>query len=192
MTRLRPLLALLLLMSVLFVLALFVDDNLRQIKAGEADSVVDPYVQMAVLEKDLNHALEILQEAFGAPVELKSIRTTKVTLTAYSSTRDQCDATPHITASNTSVRRGVVAVSQDLIEELGLHFGQRVLIPGHGIFEVQDKMNSRWRRRVDIWHGDKEAARLFGKKKGTLIWVVTEAAPEVKQKVSKVETPPQG
>ena len=113
---------------------------------------------MAALEKDLNHALEILREAFDAPVELKNIRTTKVTLTAYSSTRDQCDATPHITASNTSVRRGVIAVSRDLIDEVGLHFGQRVLIPGHGIFEVQDTMNDRWRRRVDIWHGDKEAA----------------------------------
>ena len=96
-----------------------------------------------------------------------------VTITAYSSTSGQCDSTPHYTASDYPVRVGVLAVSRDLVEEMGLAFGQRVLLPGYGLFDVRDLMHPRWRRKVDIWESDREAARLFGKQQGTLIWVET-------------------
>jgi 3D (Asp-Asp-Asp) domain-containing protein len=46
-----------------------------------------------------------------------------------------------------------------------------VLIPGHGMYEVQDRMNRRWQRKVDIWYDDREAARLFGRQQGVLIWM---------------------
>lgn len=123
------------------------------------------------IRNDLNQALELLEECFGHPVDLKSTRSVPVTITAYSSTVGQCDSTPYLTASDHSVHVGIIAVSDDLVEEMGLRFGQRVLIPGHGLFEVQDRMNSRWKRRVDIWQEDHEVARRFGSRKGTLIWV---------------------
>jgi 3D (Asp-Asp-Asp) domain-containing protein len=156
-----------------------VDANMRQLKAQQVaeclnTSQPDPYEELAKVRKDLKRALSLLEESFGSPVNLDSIKSTPVTITAYSSTKDQCDSTPHITASNSPVRIGIVAISNDLMNEMGLSFGQRVLIPGHGLFEVQDKMNSKWHRRVDIWHDDREAARLFGKQKGTLLWIKNE------------------
>jgi 3D (Asp-Asp-Asp) domain-containing protein len=135
-----------------------------------------PWVGEALTQAntELQQAMSLLQECFGAPVELSRVRTLPVTLTAYSSTEDQCDEDPHITASNKPVRNGIIAVSHDLMVEWGLTFGQRVLIPGHGLYEVQDRMNRRWQRKVDIWHNDREAARLFGRQKGVLIWIANE------------------
>lgn len=123
------------------------------------------------LRSDLDQALTLLEECFGHPVDLQGIRSAPVTLTAYSSTTGQCDSTPFITASDQSVRIGIIAVSDDLMEEMGLRFGQRVLIPGYGLFEVQDRMNPRWKRRVDIWQENNKVAKLFGSRPGTLIWV---------------------
>ena len=132
---------------------------------------------------DLTLAMGLLEECFGHPVDLHTVRSVPVTLTAYSSTVDQCDSMPHITASLHPVRIGIVAISDDLMEEMGLTFGQRVLIPGHGLFQVQDRMNSRWHRRVDIWHEDRKAARLFGQQEGTLLW----AAPEFETVLSAAD-----
>jgi 3D (Asp-Asp-Asp) domain-containing protein len=136
----------------------------------------DPWAGEALVQAtaELRQAMSLLEDCFGGPVDLSQIRTLPVTLTAYSSTEDQCDDTPHITASNKPVRNGIIAVSHDLEKEWGLTFGQRVLIPGHGIYEVQDRMNRRWERKVDIWHNDREAARLFGRQQGLLIWMDTQ------------------
>jgi 3D (Asp-Asp-Asp) domain-containing protein len=128
---------------------------------------------------ELNKAMEILEECFGGAVDLERVRSVPVTLTAYSSTEDQCNEEPHITASNRPVRIGIIAVSFDIMEELGLTFGQRVLIPGHGLFQVQDRMNRRWHRRVDIWHNDREAAMLFGRQQGTMLWIEGREAAEI-------------
>jgi 3D (Asp-Asp-Asp) domain-containing protein len=143
-----------------------------------ANRTSDPWMGNALAQAtaELQQAMALLENCFGAPVELSSVRTLPVTLTAYSSTEDQCDDTPHITASNKPVRNGIIAVSRDLEEEWGLTFGQRVLIPGHGIFEVQDRMNRRWERKVDIWHNDREAARLFGRQQGLMIWIAKSPA----------------
>jgi 3D (Asp-Asp-Asp) domain-containing protein len=126
---------------------------------------------------ELQQAREILGMCFGEAVDLAKIRSEPITITAYSSTEDQCNEEPHITASNKPVRIGIIAVSFDIMEELGLTFGQRVLIPGHGLFQIQDRMNRRWHRRVDIWHNDREAARLFGKQQGTMLWIDSSETP---------------
>lgn len=129
--------------------------------------------ELADVRRELQMALNLLVECFGHPVDLNQVKSSPVTITAYSSTPDQCDSTPHHTATGYPVRVGVLAVSRDLIEEMGLTFGQRVLIPGYGLFEVRDLMHPRWKRKVDIWESDRESARLFGKQQGTLIWVET-------------------
>jgi 3D (Asp-Asp-Asp) domain-containing protein len=133
----------------------------------------DAAQELANVRRDLQKALSLLVECFGHPVDLDHVKSTAVTITAYSSTPDQCDSTPHLTASDHPVRVGILAVSRDLIEEMGLAFGQRVLLPGYGLFEVRDLMHPRWRRKVDIWESDRKAAELFGLQRGTLIWVDT-------------------
>jgi 3D (Asp-Asp-Asp) domain-containing protein len=89
-----------------------------------------------------------------------------VTATGYSSTYDQTDSTPFITASNSQVRWGIIALSRDLLREFTpgapFGYGDRVQIPGVGIFIVEDTMHGRWRGRVDIWFPSRSEAARWG------------------------------
>jgi 3D (Asp-Asp-Asp) domain-containing protein len=94
----------------------------------------------------------------------KPIRTVEVTATAYSSTIDQTDDTPFITASGTYVRDGVVAANF-------LPIGTIIRIPdiyGDKIFIVEDRMNKRYWHKIDIWFPEREQAKEFGVKKITI------------------------
>lgn len=81
-----------------------------------------------------------------------------ITATAYSSTRDQTDATPFTTAWQTPVRDGIVALNF-------LPKGSMVRFPdqfGDKIFIVEDRMNVRYPYRADIWMPTREEAIQFG------------------------------
>lgn len=79
-------------------------------------------------------------------------------VTAYSSTPDQTDDTPFITASNTYVRDGIVAANF-------ARFRTKIRFPtlyGDKIFVVEDRMNKRYPHRVDIWMQTRQEAKQFG------------------------------
>jgi 3D (Asp-Asp-Asp) domain-containing protein len=135
-----------------------------------SSSLVSLKVELESTRDELSRALSVLGDVFGHEVKPDELQSVPVTITAYSSSIDQCDSTPYIAANNEPVRVGVLAVSPDMKKELGIRFGQRVLLPGYGLFEVCDVMNPRWKRRVDIWESDRQAARLFGKRQGVMIW----------------------
>jgi len=81
-----------------------------------------------------------------------------VTVTAYSSTPDQTDSTPFITASGTGVRDGIVACNF-------LRFGTRVRFPdiyGDKVFVVEDRMALKNNHKIDIWFETREDAKQFG------------------------------
>ncbi len=81
-----------------------------------------------------------------------------VTVTAYSSTVDQTDSTPFITASGTDVRDGIVACNF-------LRFGTRVRFPniyGDKVFVVEDRMALKNSHKIDIWFSSREDANQFG------------------------------
>src|SRR5512135_3462212 len=59
-----------------------------------------------------------------------------VTVTAY----HHCPGSKGITASGERVKTGMIAVSRDLESNLSLDFGDRVLLHGYGVFQVQDRM----------------------------------------------------
>jgi len=90
-----------------------------------------------------------------------SIKTRTITVTAYSSTPDQTDDSPFITASGAWVYDGVIASNF-------LPFGTRVRFPElfrDKIFTVDDKMHERFTDTiVDIWFPDRESAQEFGVK----------------------------
>lgn len=106
----------------------------------------------------------------GAPVVKSSAgRSTNVVITAYSSTRDQTDASPCITANGYNVcknnRENVIAANF-------LPFGTRVKIPelfGDQEFVVQDRMNARYSNRVDIWMTSRARAKQFGVKRAHVV-----------------------
>lgn len=82
----------------------------------------------------------------------------QVYVTAYSSTPDQTDSTPFITASNTHVRDGIVAANW-------LPFGAKIRIPSvypNKVFTVEDRMNVRYNQRADIWFPTRQEALDFG------------------------------
>ncbi len=83
-----------------------------------------------------------------------------VSASAYSSSVDETDSTPFITAKGTYVRDGIVATNF-------LPFGTAIKIPevyGNKIFVVEDRMNSRYWYNVDVWFPSKDLAKQFGRK----------------------------
>ena len=94
-------------------------------------------------------------------VAQKAIKTIKVVITAYSSTPDQTDDSPLITASNKYVRDGIIANNM-------LPFGTKVRIPslyGDKVFVVEDRMNKRKSDyHIDIWMATRPLAVNFGVK----------------------------
>ena len=105
-------------------------------------------------------------------------QTQEVTATAYNSVNSQTKAgDPALTAWGDTLKPGMkaIAVSRDLIED-GLTHGTEVTIEGmSGTYIVRDKMNKRWKDKIDIYMGvDVKAARDWGKRTVTISWNETE------------------
>lgn len=102
----------------------------------------------------------------GYPVVSDDHLAIRLIATGYSSCRWETDDTPFVTASNTRTRRGIVALSRDLIDRYSpdapFTFGDAIHISGLGDFVVEDSMHWRWKRRVDLWFPSKREARRFG------------------------------
>ncbi|RLB94685.1 MAG: hypothetical protein DRH26_00590 [Deltaproteobacteria bacterium] len=130
-------------------------------------------------QQQVDRLSNIIHQIMGNWDINKPLLSTDITITAYSSTVAQCDADPHIAAWNTSVRRGIIGVSRDLLD-LGLSKNSQVLVPGYGAFSVYDVMGKYKRkntanpikieRTIDIWMCDQKAAKLFGIQHGKLYW----------------------
>lgn len=95
---------------------------------------------------------EVVQQAF---------KTIKVVVTAYSSTPDQTDDTPFITASGKHVAEDIVANNM-------LPFGTKIKIPalyGDKIFTIGDRMNKKKSDyHIDLWMPTRTMALNFGVK----------------------------
>ncbi|MDD4062654.1 MAG: 3D domain-containing protein [Candidatus Pacebacteria bacterium] len=115
---------------------------------------IDKAVMAVIVESDVT----------GSKIVYDIADTKNVSITGYSSTIDQTNSEPFITASGEWVRDGIVAANF-------LPFGSKIRIPqlfGDKIFTVQDRMNSRYTDRVDIWFSSRQQARNFGLKYATI------------------------
>jgi 3D (Asp-Asp-Asp) domain-containing protein len=93
-----------------------------------------------------------------------------VCVTGYSSSYDETDENPWITASGEFVKDGIVAANF-------LSFGTKIKIPsifGDKVFIVKDRMHHRYNNKnfIDIWFPTKEEAFNFGKICGVKIEIV--------------------
>lgn len=83
----------------------------------------------------------------------------KMVITGYSSTPEQTDSTPLITASGSTVRDGIVANNK-------YPFGTKVRIPelyGDKVFVVEDRMSAKkGNYHLDIWFSSQSEAKKFG------------------------------
>jgi len=98
----------------------------------------------------------------------------RVTATAYTSHVGQTDSTPNIAAWGDRLHPGMksIAVSRDLLKKYGLKHKQKVHIKGlEGEYVVLDKMNKRWRKKIDIYMGrNKHKAFQWGRRKVEILW----------------------
>lgn len=101
----------------------------------------------------------------------KSLR---VTATAYTSHKQQTDDTPFLAAWNNRLVPGMksIAVSRDLLAIYGMKNGTKVRISGlPGVYRVRDKMNKRYKRRIDIYMGlDRSKALRWGRRSVKIFW----------------------
>jgi len=99
------------------------------------------------------------QSTVPAPVvPLVNSATYHLRITAYSSSADETDDTPFITASGQTVRDGIVATNM-------LPLGTKVQIPGlfgNKVFTVEDRMSPKFPKTIDIWMVTKSKAIYFG------------------------------
>ena len=111
-------------------------------------------------------AQEYIQETMAASP--RSGRSAVARATAYNSLSGQTDSTPHITATGTRTRPGVVALSRDLLRSFP--YGTRVTLQdlsgrynfGSRVFIVEDTMAARKTGSIDIWMGSYRDAMGFG------------------------------
>lgn len=112
---------------------------------------------------DNEHHTPAIKEAYAYHGEFETGTVAQVTM--YTSTPDQTDDTPFITASGQTVRDGIVANNC-------LAFGTLVTI-GDRVYEVQDRKNSRYGCEwFDIWGSDYEEAIQYGVQEHTVSVVV--------------------
>lgn len=97
--------------------------------------------------------------SYGAEVTPdKDMKIIDMWITAYSSSEDETDDTPHVTAIGTRTRDGIVATNM-------LPIGTLVRIPayfGDKVFVVEDRMHPRKRWVLDVWMPSKAEAVEFG------------------------------
>ncbi len=119
------------------------------------------------LNRVVNHLTEVrFIQAYEEAMRLRELtprevpsRVMLVRATAYSSTPDQTDDSPFITANGLQVYDGLIAANF-------LRHGTRIKIPelyGEKIFTVNDRMNPRYSHgAIDIWMKNRELAEQFG------------------------------
>lgn len=105
---------------------------------------------------------------------IKTKKKLRVTATAYSSHVGQTDSTPFLAAWNNRLRPGmkIIAVSRDMLTRYGMRNGTKVRIGGlPGYYRVRDKMNKRYKKRIDIYMGvDRRRALRWGRRNVVIYW----------------------
>lgn len=124
------------------------------INASEKPDYTQVFSNLSVFDN-----INILQNNTLFATTYKPRKMMNVTVTGYSSTVDQCDDTPFITATGNHVRDGIIAANF-------LKFGTKVMIPelyGSKVFVVDDRMHPTLQNNVDIWFPSRAQALALGK-----------------------------
>ncbi|CAA6801783.1 MAG: FIG01205106: hypothetical protein [uncultured Sulfurovum sp.] len=126
-----------------------------------------------VVKKDFVEKTPVKKPIKKKKKKVKKHFTLKVTATAYTSSVNETDDTPFLAAWNNKLTPGVksIAISRDLLA-LGLKNGDKIRIDGlHGTYKVLDKMNKRWKKKIDIYMGlNRKKALQWGRKKVIIRW----------------------
>lgn len=121
---------------------------------------IKPPTQSAIMleGEELEASLAEWQENQRAPKE--TISTVYMEASAYNSLPEQTDGSPYSTAIGSLTRFGVIASNYFPI-------GTRIRLPdqfGDQEFRVEDRMNPRYHKTLDVWMADKADAKQFGRR----------------------------
>jgi len=116
----------------------------------------EPLKKNAYMEQYLSVSRRQRLESYVPPAEK-----VKILVTGYSSTVDQCDSSPFITASGTHVRYGTMACPPQY------PLGTMVTIDNMGTFVCEDRGGAIKGNHFDMWFASREAALDWGKRSVT-------------------------
>jgi LysM repeat protein len=150
--------------------------NTAQIKVGTVLKLPLPYVLLAEKrKKEAAQAAKKKKKTYSSKLIRRfGKHKLRVTATAYSSHGNQTDSTPFLAAWNNRLRPGmkIIAVSRDLLYKYGMKNGTKVKIAGlPGYYRVRDKMNKRYKKRIDIYMGtNRRKALRWGRRSVVIYW----------------------
>ena len=143
-----------------FIAAIFLSFVLIGLAFPTADSAEIKTISYKIDQSPVliqgNSVLSLSKHFYSLPKP--TVNKILVIITGYSSTPQETDNTPYITASGTRVHDGIVAANF-------LRFGTKIKIPalfGDKVFVVEDRMNPRNQYHVDVWFPSRQAALDFG------------------------------
>jgi 3D (Asp-Asp-Asp) domain-containing protein len=154
-------------LEIAVLLVVVVEFAFPQVSLAQSIEEAQPtVVESEVIEPVLSASEPAVVETVEPIVENRQPkRVIEVIVTAYSSTVDQCDADPCITADGTDV---CSRNTEDVVAANFLPFGTEIKLPeyfGDRTFIVHDRMNPRYEYRIDIWMKSRQAAKEFGVKR---------------------------
>lgn len=142
-------------------------------------SVADPLSVAVAAEVELLDEPRVPAQRAVVPLGPVANPVFTVRATAYNSLESQTDATPHITATGTRTRWGVLAASRDLLGA-DLPYGSLVRLTDLGnfhngrgrgayqallndvLFVIEDTMHARKTNQVDLWFSEHREAVNWG------------------------------
>lgn len=145
-----------------------------ELLADKANKKSSQIAKKASAKKKLTVAKKSTKRATTNSKSLEFKNQMTVEATAYTSHVNQTDSTPNIAAWGDRLKPGmkVIAVSRDMLNKYGLKHRSKVRIKGlDGEYLVLDKMNKRWKKKIDIYMGkDLKKAFKWGRRKVELQW----------------------
>ncbi len=169
--------------ALLFVMVSFsvsASPQSRNAELKKQDLIMMNAVYQSLLNSEASKKVSkpvLVKASFNASENKSYSNRLRVTATAYTSHVAQTDSTPNIAAWGDRLHPGmkVIAVSRDLLKVYGLKHGQMVRIKGlDGEYAVLDKMNKRWRKKIDIYMGmNKRKAFKWGRRTVEIMWNTT-------------------
>lgn len=123
-----------------------------------AEAIRAPEESMILLPEDQreDNLAKIREEA----LTMDTLSTVYMEASAYNSVPGQTDASPYKTAIGSLTRDGVIASNYFPI-------GTRIRIPDHfgdKVFRVEDRMNPRYHKTLDIWMEEISDAKQWGRR----------------------------
>ncbi len=135
------------------------------IGAKVAFSIVDKQPKEIIVEIPESLVVTVPQKYDLTNTEYVKRVLNNIQITSYNNHANQTDDTPNITATNRPVRENMVAASPDLLNKGIIHYGDLVYIDCmKQWYVVEDTMNRRFERRLDIFLFDKNESLKINKK----------------------------